>query len=257
MSPARPLRNTLFPVSAAAWLGCCLLFFGGVSPAAEPLTGIILPVQDADLSFAVLGIVAEVKVREGEKVQAGQVLVRLDDQLESLEVRKAESVLEQARFEHEAAAKLIAEDIGTRADALAKRITFELAGNALETARTKQRQRSMSCPFDGVVVRVNKEQGESVLLNEVVARVVNMDRVHAQFYMKPEEAAALRKGDDYRMRLVAGASAGKIFTGKVTLVDPVLDAESALVRVRVEVPNAGNELRAGMRVEGGVAAPSS
>lgn len=257
MSPARPLRNALFPVPVVASLWCCLLFLGGVSPAAESLTGIILPVQDADLSFAVLGIVAEVKVREGEKVKAGQVLVRLDDQLESLEVRKAEAVLEQARFEHEAAAKLIAEDIGTRADALAKRITFELAGNALETARTKQRQRSMTCPFDGIVVRVNKEQGESVLLNEVVARVVNMDRVHAQFYMKPEEAAALRHGDDYRMRLLAGASAGKIFTGKVTLVDPVLDAESALVRVRVEVPNAGNELRAGMRVEGGVAAPSS
>jgi len=221
------------------------------------LTGIILPVQDADLSFAVLGIVAEVKVREGEKVKAGQVLVRLDDQLESLEVRKAESVLEQARFEHEAAAKLIAEDIGTRADALAKRITYDLAGNALEIARAKQRQRSMSCPFDGVVVRVNKEQGESVLLNEVVARVVNMDRVHAQFYMRPEEAAALRQGDDYRVRLLAGASAGKVFTGKVMLVDPVLDAESALVRVRVEVSNPTNELRAGMRVEGGVSVPSS
>jgi multidrug efflux pump subunit AcrA (membrane-fusion protein) len=107
------------------------------------------------------------------------------------------------------------------------------------------------------VVRVNKEQGESVLLNEVVARVVNMDRVYAQFYMRPEEAAMLQAGDVYHMRLVAGPSAGKICTGKVTLVDPVLDAESALVRVRVEVPNGANELRAGMRVEGGVAAPSS
>lgn len=257
MSLAWSLRNTVCPAPAAALVCWWVMLLGGILPAAEPLTGIILPVQDADLSFAVLGIVAEVKVREGEKVKAGQMLVRLDDQLESLEVRKAEAVLEQARFEHEAAAKLIAEDIGTRADALAKRITFDLAVNALETARTKQRQRSMTCPFDGIVVRVNKEQGESVLLNEVVARVVNMDRVHAQFYMKPEEAASLRPGDDYRMRGVAGASAGKIFTGKVTLVDPVLDAESALVRVRVEVPNATNELRAGMRVEGGVTVPSS
>lgn len=231
-----------------------VLFVTGA--AADPLTGIILPVQDADLSFAVHGIVAEVKVREGEKVRAGQILVQLDDQLETLEVGKAEAVLEQARFEHEAAAKLIAEDIGTRAEALAKRIAFDLAVNALETARARQQQRAVPSPFDGIVVRVHKEQGESVLLNEVVARVVNMDRVYAQFYMKPDEAAALHPGDDYRMRLTGGTSAGRTFTGRIALVDPVLDAESALVRVRVEVPNPKNELRAGMRIEGGLVTPA-
>lgn len=232
------------------------LLMAAASAAMEPLTGIILPVQDADLSFAVHGIVAEVKVREGEKVQAGQILMRQDDELEALEVRRAEAMLEQAQFEHEAAAKLIAEDIGIRAEALAKRIACDLAKNALETARGRQRQRAMPSPFDGVVVRVNKEQGESVMLNEVVIRVVCMDRVYAQFYMKPEEAALLRAGDDYRMRLVGGMHQDKIFIGKIALVDSVLDAESALVRVRVEVANGKNELKAGMRVDGGLDSPS-
>lgn len=232
------------------------LLMAAAIAAMEPLTGIILPVQDADLSFAVHGIVAEVKVREGEKVHAGQILVRQDDQLEALEVRKAEAVLEQAKFEHEAAAKLIAEDIGIRAEALAKRIAYELAKNALETARVKQQQRAMPSPFDGVVVRVSKEQGESVMLNEVVAKVVNTDRVYAQFYIKPEAASLLRTGEDYQLRLAGGMQPGKIFMGKINLVDPVLDAESALVRVRVEVANGKNELKAGMRVEGGLASPS-
>jgi multidrug efflux pump subunit AcrA (membrane-fusion protein) len=106
------------------------------------------------------------------------------------------------------------------------------------------------------MARVNKEQGECVMLNEVVARVVNMDRVYAQFYIKPEEAALLRAGEDYRMRLAGGMQQGKIFIGKIALVDSVLDAESALVRVRVEVANGKNELKAGMRVEGALVSPS-
>lgn len=217
--------------------------------AEPPLRGIILPFQDVDLTFPVPGIIAEVKVREGDVVRAGQALVRLDDRLEKLEVKKAEAVIEQARFENEAAAKLIAEDIGTRTEALAKRITLDLALNSLETSRAKEAQRTILSSIDGVVVRINKEVGESVLLNEVVARVARLDRVYAQFYISADEAALLRPGNDFRMKLTGSAQAGKFYSGKVALVDPVLDAESALVRVRVEVANDKGELKAGMRVE--------
>jgi membrane fusion protein (multidrug efflux system) len=218
----------------------------GVEP---PLKGIILPFQDVDLTFPVLGIIAEVKVSEGDVVRAGQALVRLDDRLEKLEVKKAEAVLEQARFENEATAKLIAEDIGTRTEALAKRITLDLALNSLETSKAKEAQRTILSSIDGVVVRINKEVGESVLLNEVVMRVAKLNRVYAQFYISADEAALLRPGNDFRMKLTGSAQAGKFFSGKVALVDPVLDAESALVRVRVEVANDKGELKAGMRVE--------
>lgn len=226
------------------------ILLSNVSWGAEPpLKGIILPFQDVDLTFPVPGIIAEIKVREGDVVRAGQALARLDDRLEKLEVKKAEAVLEQARFENEAAAKLIAEDIGTRTDALAKRITFDLALNSLETSRAKEGQRTISSSIDGVVVRINKEVGESVLLNEVVARVARLDRVYAQFYISADEAALLRPGNDFRLKLPGSAHAGKLFNGKVALVDPVLDAESALVRVRIELANEKGELKAGMRVE--------
>jgi len=226
------------------------ILLSNVSWGAEPpLKGIILPFQDVDLTFPVPGIIAEVKVREGDVVRAGQALVRLDDRLEKLDVKKAEVVIEQARFENEAAAKLIAEDIGTRTEALAKRITLDLALNSLETSRAKEAQRTILSSIDGVVVRINKEVGESVLFNEVVARVARLDRVYAQFYISADEAALLRPGNDFRMKLTGSAQAEKFYSGKVALVDPVLDAESALVRVRVELANEKGELKAGMRVE--------
>lgn len=241
--------------------GVCAALLCAAAAFGAPLTGIILPVQDVDLTFAVPGIVAEANVREGQKVTAGQVLLRQEDELEALDVKKAEALVEQARFEHEAASKLIAESIGTRSDALAKRIALDLALNVLDIARARQRQRALRSPIDGVVVRIHKEPGEAAMFNEVAVRVVRLDRVNAQFYMTPGETANLRAGEDFQMRLAPPAATGgsserqsastPTFTGKVVLVDPVLDAESALVRVRVEVDNAKGELKAGMRVESG------
>lgn len=224
----------------------CATASNGAEP---PLKGIILPFQDVDLTFPVPGVVAEIKVHEGDLVKKGHALVRLDDRLEKLEIKKAEALVEQARFEHEAAAKLIAENIGSRTEALAKRITFDLALNALETARAKEAQRTIFSSIEGVVVRIHKEVGESVLLNEVVVRVARLNRVYAQFYVSAEEAAMLRLGNDFRMKLAGNGQAEKFFNGKIALVDPVLDAESALVRVRVDVANDKGELKAGMRVE--------
>ncbi len=58
--------------------------------------GRVLPVQRADLSLAVGGIVREVLVVEGEQVEAGQLLLQLDSSLQQVAVAQSQANLKRA-----------------------------------------------------------------------------------------------------------------------------------------------------------------
>ena len=68
-----------------------------VLPAVVSASGKLLPVRWANLSFQSGGRVAEVKVQSGDKVEAGQVLARLDDADARLALAQANAALKSAQ----------------------------------------------------------------------------------------------------------------------------------------------------------------
>lgn len=231
--------SIVFCLTAAPWAS---------AGSAEPVPGLILPLHEVQVGTAVSGILQELLVEEGDTVESGTVLAKLEDSVEKLEVERAERVLEKTKFDHEAAAKLIAENIGTREAALTKRIEFDLARIQLETAQVRLKQRTITAPLQGIVVKRLKEPGEALLLNETVVEIVHIRQVYAQFYIEPAEALALKIGTRKTITVPAAAMPGKI-EGEVVFIDPRVDAESGLFRVKLKVDNTALRLKAGMRAE--------
>ncbi|HEY1082429.1 MAG TPA: efflux RND transporter periplasmic adaptor subunit [Prosthecobacter sp.] len=215
---------------------------------AAAVPGIVLPLHEVRLGTPVEGVVEEVLVDEGDAVEAGQPVVRLADALEKLELARAEKILEKAKFDHEAAQKLLKDNIGTREEALRKSIEHDLARLQRDAAEVRVKQKTLRAPLQGVVVGRGKEPGEAVQLHEVLMQIVHVREVEAQFYIEASLAAVLQT--KARMKLkVPGLKSGEEVTGEVVFVDPRVDAESGLVRVKLRVDNAGLRLKAGMRVE--------
>jgi len=119
---------------------------------AAPVPGLILPLHEVRLGTPVEGLVKEVLVDEGDTVEAGQPLVVLVDDLEKLEVQRAEKVLEKTKFDHDAAQKLLKENIGTREEALRKSIEHDLARIQRDAAAVRLKQKTLLAPIQGVVV---------------------------------------------------------------------------------------------------------
>ncbi len=215
---------------------------------ADAVPGLILPLHDVDVGTPTTGIVSEVLVREGDTVELGQALLRLDDSVEKLEVERASKVLEKAKFDHEAAQKLLSEKIGTREAGLTKRIEHDLAGLQLSAAQIRLKQRTITAPLQGIVVRRDKEPGEYVLLDEPILQIVHIRQVYAQFYVEPAQIQSLKPGARMSFKVPSLPQAGEV-SGEVDFIDPRMDAESGLYRVKLRVDNAGLKLKAGMRVE--------
>lgn len=230
------------------WWPSALLVMTAALLHAAPIPGLILPLQDVEIGTSATGIVAEILVKEGDTVEKGQALVRLNDEVEKLDVERTAKVLEKAKFDHEAAEKLLAEKIGTREDALKKRIEYELSVLQQKAAQVRLDQRTIRAPIQGIVVKRDKEPGEAVMLNETVAQIVHIRQVYAQFYLEPAQSQPLKPGESMSLR-VPSLPDSKPITAKLDFIDPRMDAESGLYRIKLLVDNADLKLKAGMRVE--------
>lgn len=236
------------PVAIFAVMLSAPIMQAGVVP------GLILPLHEVKMGTPVEGLVKEVLVDEGDTVESGQPLVRLVDDLEKLDVERAEKVLEKAKFDHEAAQKLLKENIGTREEALRKSIEHDLARIQRDAAVVRVEQKTLKAPLQGVVVSRGKEPGEAVQLHEVLLEVVHIRQVEAQFYLEPAQAQKVKTGDKKKLRIPSLPEPREI-EGEVVFLDPRMDAESGLYRVKLRVDNADLRLKAGMRVEAEFAQP--
>jgi len=145
-------------------------------PAREILAvnGQIVPRDEVDLGAPVAGQVLAVLAKEGDTVETGQVLARLDDTIARAALDQAEALLESARIEAQAARATY-----DRAVALAGTVSAQSVDSArfaseaavarvrqlsaaLDQARRQLALYSIPSPIDGTVLAVNAELGQVV-----------------------------------------------------------------------------------------------
>lgn len=120
-------------------------------------TGTIEPAGRADLEFAVSGTVTGVRVAEGDRVTAGQVLATVDDELLRAEVDAADSALDaaQARQDDDAAGASDTQLAADDAAVVSARSRLTSAQESLDNARLRS-------TITGTVVAVDLATGDQV-----------------------------------------------------------------------------------------------
>jgi HlyD family secretion protein len=237
-----------------------------------------------DLSSRVGARILELRVREGDRVKEGDLLVRLDcadpqAQLAEAEARAASAraqvvALEAQRGAAERQAKRLS---GLPADVAASNIDQTRAGavgliHQTEAARAQVRaaeaavararllvgECEIRAPRGAEVATLPHEAGELVTPGAVLARLVDLSEVKATFYLPNAEIGAVKPGA--RAEVVADAWPGESFEGVVRTValeaeftprniQTRTDRDRLVYPVEVVVKNRDDKLRAGMPVQ--------
>jgi RND family efflux transporter MFP subunit len=256
--------------STLLWLSLAAL------PSALPAaSGLIEPQQQATLAPTVVGRIQRVLVKEGDVVKAGQVLVELEQELESLEVERRrlvsenKSEIEIAREraallekEWQSTAKLRAATRSVSQEELDKKqIEYKLAraeAAQLEVreqievleykiAQAQLERRLIRAPHDGVITRVHAQPGEISEVRQPLVAMVNASSCYFVANLEPAIAARLRPGATARVRVdTAGGGAPFEATGTVDSMSPVVDSASGLRRVKILLPNRDGRLTPGL-----------
>jgi membrane fusion protein (multidrug efflux system) len=206
--------------------------------------GTTLALQSVEIVPQEAGRVTAVGISASAKVQAGQVLVRLDDALERADLAEAEARLS----ERENAMARIRQLRETRAVSQAsfEEATARLAEAEahLERAREKLANREVRAPFDGVVGLSYVDVGARVTPGDMLVRLDDLSSVLLEFSLPEHLFAQARPGQS-----VTGYSAAfreRSFIGQIEAVDSRIDPVSRAFRVRAVLPNPEGVLPAGM-----------
>lgn len=232
--------------------------------------GLTEPFRRIDLAAAETGLILQIDVEDGQTVQKGQVLARLDDlvlqaslkvaeaQKDSVgQLRTAEAELKLRTSRHSKLAALLesghatdeevklAESEKEVAEAKVLQAREALRVRTLEYERTLAQieRRLIRSPVDGIVTTVYREPYEFVSYTDpVVMTVVQLDPIVAVFTFYPEETKSLKVGQQVNVNLASNPQPAR---GIVSYISPVLDAESGTVKVKVKIDNRNGKYRSG------------
>ena len=200
--------------------------------------------DEATVVARVGGVVQSVLVEEGQYVQANQALARLDDRQLALEVRRAEVQLRKLRTDYERSKTLYDKQ-------LVSQETFEQAKSAYEDqevtadlARLQLEYATIRAPISGWVAVRHLKAGNMVRTNDPAFEVTNLDPLRVVLHVPEGELSKLDVGQPATLRF--DALPDRTFEGRVTLISPVVDAETGTVRVTVEVRDPSRTIKPGM-----------
>lgn len=282
-------QTALAAVLAAAVAGAAP---GQPAAPLEIPSALVKVIEQVDVPAKEAGVLAAVKVREGQMVEKGELLAQIVDteaciardrakiELEiakkkakndvnirfakkSAEVAKAE--LRRSMESYKIYPKSISDSEMDRLRLVVQRAEleveqaeyeFEIAElawrvkeNEYQAAEEKVQRRKINAPLRGVVVDVHRRGGEWMELGETVLRVLRIDRLRAEGFLRAEDVRGDLVGAPVRLRVDLPNKGGAEFPGKIVFLSPEIDPVNAQIRVWAEVDNRRLKLRPGMRAK--------
>jgi macrolide-specific efflux system membrane fusion protein len=114
----------------------------------------------------------------------------------------------------------------------------------LNAARAQITRRRIVAPFDGVIVQIYARKGEWAEPGQKALRIVNVDRLKAEGFIRAEDATEHVVGRPIRLVIEPGGEQNT-FSGKIIFVSPEVDPITGQVRIWAEIDNRDGRLRPG------------
>ena len=192
----------------------------------------------------VAGRVKAIAFTEGQRVQKGQLLVQLDDQLQVAQVAQARAEMSIAEANHKRNQDLVAQNFISKRTVDESAAALDVARAKLELAVATQQRLRIVAPFDGVTGLKQVSVGDYLKDGADIVNIEDIDAVLVDFRLPERFQSKIRVGQ--KAQLSVDALPGKPFTALVQAVDPLIDANGRSVGIRGCIDNRQRQLRPGM-----------
>jgi RND family efflux transporter MFP subunit len=256
------------------WLALAspLFVFCNVLQAQEPIEGLLETVDRITVSSSQTGVVTQLSIREGDVVQRGQAIAKLDDAVLRLNLARAKAkeaqigklnaADEELRFRSERLGKIInlarsghategelQQAMSAHSIAKSSRLIVleELDLQRLEVERigVELNQCQVLSPIDGVVEETFIERAEMVTVQDSrIATIINTKKLQVKLPLPLDQRTKYPVGKPVMLEV---HGSGKAIIGYVSLISPVADPRSETISVTVAVDNEDNSLTIGSR----------
>lgn len=197
------------------------------------------------LATRVMGVIERLPVKQGQRVERGDLVMRLDAKDKEAAVRMSESVVIQRQAEADAAERLVGGGNAPKLQADQARAALATAQSMLEGAKAELAQYEIYAPFNGLIDRVPVQRGSAILAGAEVATLINLDPLLAVGEVSERDLKFLKIGNEADIRLVDGT----VVKGTLRYISRDASSATRTFRIEVAIPNEDKSLPAGMTAE--------
>lgn len=190
------------------------------------------------------GVIQGISFEEGQHVEKGQLLARLDESKFAAAVAEGEANLRLSRANFERAEQLHREQLISQQEFDQSRSSFESVSAAVDLNRRLLKDARIYAPFAGTAGERRISPGQVISKNSILTWIVDLDPVKVEFDVPERFVSQVQTNQ--QISITVAAYPGRTFAGNVFFVSPFVDLTNRTALVKAQIPNPKGELKPGM-----------
>jgi membrane fusion protein, multidrug efflux system len=197
-------------------------------------SGTLRAIQEVDLRSEVSGRVTGLHIEEGERVEQGDLLVKINDNDLQAEKVRLESDIEVMEESESRQRQLFERGGATQEDYDNTLMQLNSLRSEYASIEARIERTEIRAPFDGVVGLTFISDGAYVTSSDDIASLQNMSSMRVDFSVPERYASLIDRGSPVEFE-VQGVDS--LFTAEVVAVEPQIDPRTRTTRVRAVIDN--------------------
>ena len=204
------------------------------------LPGVVEPWIKFDVIAEVRGEVIEKRMEKGTPVKKGDIIAVLDKSDYEIALQAAKAAYDTALASKNRVEKLYAQQLAPRAQLDDITAQVERFRAEMDTARLNLDRCTIKSPITGTLNQLYIEKGQYINVTDPIAEVIQMDRVKVSVGIPESDVSAVRKVQDYMVRL--DALSDKAFPAEKYFLSIASDPQARLYKLELEIDNTEHEI---------------
>jgi len=215
--------------------------------------GSLTAVQGVNVATELPGKVAEIAFESGDKVAAGDLLVRQDNSVEQARLAGAEAAVVLAKANLERSRELVAINAVSQNEMDTAVANHQQAISELANLKATIAKKNIRAPFAGRLGIRQINLGQMLDAGAEIVTLQALDPIYVDFQLPQQEYGQLLAG--LTLRVTSDALPGKEIEGRITTINPKINEATRSIRVQGTLRNPDELLRPGMYVDVAVVLP--
>ena len=216
-------------------------------PSTLGVIGTMEAVQGVMVSADLPGTVDKINFDSGKAVRQGEILVELDTKQERAQLAALEAQRDLAKLNYDRMKQLVNEGVISRVEydqATAQQRSTEANVNEI---RATIAHKTIRAPFSGVLGIRKVNLGQYLAGGNPIVQLQALNPIYVNVGIPQQSVSQVKIGRT--LQITSEEMSGKVFTGRVTAIDSVVDEATRNIQVQATLANPGGVLRPGMFVQ--------
>jgi membrane fusion protein, multidrug efflux system len=216
--------------------------------------GSLEAVQGVMVTAELKGKVENIAFKPGAMARAGDLLVQQDISSETAQLRASEASAALAKLTLERTRKLLTEKTVSQSQYDNADAQYKQAEAQLDTFRSAISKKTIRAPFPGRLGIRLINQGQILNEGDAIVSLQSLDPIFVNFSLPQQQLSQVKPG--LTVRMTTDVLPGREIEGKITAINPAVDAATRNIRVQATAANSQEQLRPGMFVNVAVVLPA-